>query len=111
LSSLYQLAEGAGRKQLSLFLYKVFTIWRYRTMLAEKKRMNLADIEAQSAFELPDREMMLIFVVINDVLNPDIDVRIPVKNNNIAVQICAAVELLDVDLLTSDLVCTIQQTQ
>ena len=79
-------------------------------MLAEKKKMSLADIEAQSAFELPDREMMLVTVVIANALNDVIDVN--VKNNNIALQTCAIVELINVKLLTADvLTCDIEQRQ
>ena len=80
-------------------------------MSAEKQRLSVADIEAQSAFELPDREMMLIVVVVNNVLN-DLTVSIPVKNNNIAVQVCAAVELINVELFDVDvLACDIEQRQ
>ena len=81
-------------------------------MLAEKMRPSAADIEAQSAFELPDREMMaLVTIIVTNVLT-DISIPIEVKNNNIAVQVCAVVEVINVELLTVDaLVCEIQQKQ
>ncbi len=63
-------------------------------MLLEKKALSLEDIEAQTALELPDREMMQIVVIIGDVLS-DNTIRIPVKNNNIAVQVCAIVNVLN----------------
>ena len=53
-------------------------------MLLEKKALSLEDIEAQTALELPDREMMQIVVVIGDVLS-DNEIRIDVRNNKIAV--------------------------
>jgi len=83
---------------------------RYSTMLAEKKRLSFTDIEAQAALELPDREMMLVTVVIANAFNDFIEVN--VKNNNIAVQVCAIVELINVELLTADvLTCEIEQNQ
>src|SRR5215210_648718 len=66
---------------------------RYSTMLAEKQRLSVADIEAQSAFELPDREMMLVTVVITNLLN-NLDIEVNVNNNKIAVQVCAIVEAI-----------------
>jgi hypothetical protein len=63
-------------------------------MVSEKKQLCVEDIEAQTALELPDRELMLVTVIVNvvDVLRDiDIDIPITVKNNNVAVQVCAAV--------------------
>lgn len=78
-------------------------------MQLEKKALNLEEIEAQSALELPDREMMLVTVVITNLLN-NLSVNVEVKNNNVAVQVCAVVELLSNRLLTTDqLTCDIQQ--
>jgi hypothetical protein len=59
-----------------------------------KKRLSLDDIEAQVALELPKREMMLITVVITNVLN-HLHVSVNVKNNNVAVQVCAIVSLIN----------------
>ena len=58
-------------------------------MLAEKKALSLEELEAQAAFELPDRDMMLVTIVITNVLN-NVTVDIDVRNIDIAAQICAA---------------------
>ena len=63
-------------------------------MLAEKKALSLDVLEAQTALELPDREMMQIIVVISNVLN-NTEIEIDVRNNNIAVQVCAIVNVLN----------------
>jgi hypothetical protein len=63
-------------------------------MLLEKKALSLEDIEAQTALELPDREMMQIVVVIKNVLN-NTTIDIDVRNNNVAVQVCAIVNVLN----------------
>ena len=64
-------------------------------MLLEKKALSLEDIEAQAALELPDREMMLVTVVITNILNNN-DINVEVNNNKVAVQVCAVVDLLNV---------------
>ena len=80
-------------------------------MLAEKKMLDLDVIETQSAVELPDRTLPLVTIVITNVLT-DISIPITVRNNNIAVQVCAAVELISAELLTVDsLTCEIDQRQ
>lgn len=76
-------------------------------MLLEKKRLGVEDLEAQTALELPDREMMVL-VIIGNSFNDFVEVN--VTNVNLAVQICAIVELINVELLTIDaLSCKIQQ--
>ncbi len=71
-------------------------------MLAEKKMLNLEEIEAQMALELPDREMLaLVTVVITDFLDVG-DITIQNININAAVQLCAQVIAVD-----SDVSCTI----
>ena len=78
-------------------------------MVLEKRQLSLEDIEAQTALELPDREMMLVTVVITNLLN-NLSVSIDVSNNQVAAQICAAVSLLDTILLAPEnLSCSIQQ--
>jgi len=77
-------------------------------MLAEKQRLSFADIEAQSAFELPDREMMLITVVITNVLN-HLSVDVDVTNVKVAVQICAAVNAINTIIAPTNLTCKIGQ--
>jgi len=77
-------------------------------MLLEKKRLTIEDLEAQAALELPERDMMaLVTVVITNVLN-NLSVDVDVKNNNVAVQVCAVVDLLNTAVGTN-LTCSIQQ--
>ena len=63
-------------------------------MLLEKKALSLDVLEAQTALELPDREMMQIVVVIGDVLSNDA-IDIDVRNNRIAVQVCALIDVIN----------------
>jgi len=76
-------------------------------MLLEKKALSLEEIEAQSALELPDREMMLVTIVITNLLN-NLSVEVDVRNNNVAVQVCAVINALNANIGT-DLTCDIQQ--
>jgi hypothetical protein len=81
---------------------------RYRTMLLEKKKLSFEEIEAQTALELPDREMLAL-VRIGNVLN-GLHIDVDVRDVNVAVQVCAIVEAISVQLLTVDkLTCTILQ--
>ena len=57
----------------------------------------------------PDNAAALITVVITNVLN-NLSVDVDVQNNNVAVQVCAAVELLNTTLVGRNrLTCEIQQ--
>ena len=78
-------------------------------MLMEKKTLSIMELEAQSAMELPNREMMLVTVVITNLLN-NLSIDIPVRNNNVAVQVCAAVTAIAV-LVATPLDCAIDQRQ
>ena len=64
-------------------------------MLNEKMQLSSADIDGQIALELPERETLaLVTVVITNLLNNNsVDVR--VTNNNVAVQVCAAVSAIN----------------
>ncbi len=55
--------------------------------MPEKKTLGAADLEAQTAFELPDREMMaLINIVVVDVLSGnDVNVQVPI---GVAANVC-----------------------
>jgi hypothetical protein len=77
-------------------------------MLSEKRKFSFVDVDAQSAFELPDREMMLITVVITNVLN-NLSVDVDVKNIKLAVQVCAAVNAINTILVGESLTCRIQK--
>ena len=63
-------------------------------MLLEKKALSLEEIEAQSALELPDREMMLVTVIIGEI-NALNDIEINVRDNRIAVQVCALIDVIN----------------
>ena len=78
--------------------------------LIEKKAVNLADLNAQAANELPKREMLaLVNVFITNVLN-NLTVSIPVQNNNVAVQVCAVVAALNTSLFSvPTLTCEVTQ--
>ena len=74
-----------------------------------KKMLTAEYLDAQSAMELPSREMLLVTVVITNLLN-NLSVDVDVRNINVAVQVCAVVEALNTELLSTDsLTCTIQQ--
>ena len=77
-------------------------------MLAEKTRLSVADLEAQAAFELPDREMMLVTVIITNLLN-NLSVDVDVTNNKVAVQVCAAVQAINTIIAPTVLTCDIDQ--
>ena len=67
----------------------------YEMLTSEKKTLTLADIDAQGAFELPSREtLQLISVTVTNVLN-NLHIDIPIQNNHVGVQICAAVTALN----------------
>lgn len=77
-------------------------------MLLEKKTLTLNDIEAETALVLPERNMMaLVTVIITNLLNGN-TVNVEVKNNNVAVQVCAVVTALST-LVATPLDCDIQQ--
>ena len=73
------------------------------------KRALTADyLDTQSVMELPNRDMLLVTVVITNLLN-NLSVDVDVRNINVAVQVCAAVEALSTSVLTVDsLTCDIQ---
>ena len=78
-------------------------------MLLEKEPLSLEELEAQAALELPSRDMMLVTIVITNVLN-NLSIDVDVRNNRVAVQVCAIVNLLNTILDGGDtLTCTIQQ--
>ena len=82
-----------------------------------KKAVTFDQLEAQSAFELPNREMLaLVTIILNNLLNNvTVNVPIEVKNNNIAVQVCAVVQALNVALIGqgagANIACAVGQNQ
>ena len=79
-------------------------------MLATDKRaLTIDDIDSQAGFELPARETMLVTIVITNVLN-NLSIDVDVKNNKVAVQVCAIVQALNTILApAASLTCDIQQ--
>ena len=74
-----------------------------------KNLMTMDRLDAETALELPNREMLLVTIVIGNLLSGN-DVEINVVNNKVAVQVCAIVELIDSDLLGGNtLDCDIRQ--
>ena len=71
-------------------------------MTLQKRMLTLEEIDSQSAFELPDRETMLVTIVITNVLN-NLTIDVDVRNVNVAAQICAQL------VATGNFQCEIQQ--
>jgi len=77
--------------------------------MSDKKLLTLDELESQTALELPDRELMaLVNVIITNVLN-NVFVSIPVQNNHVAVQVCAAVQAINTIIAPTSLTCTVGQ--
>jgi len=78
-------------------------------MLLEKQTLSMEELEDQAALELPNRDMMLVTVVITNLLN-NLSIDVDVRNNKVAVQVCAVVNVLNTILPTGNtLVCEIEQ--
>jgi hypothetical protein len=76
------------------------------TAIIGKPTLTPALIEAQSAIELPERQLLaLVTIVISNVLN---NLEIEVRNNNVAVQVCAVVQAITANNL-ANLTCEVQQ--
>jgi hypothetical protein len=63
----------------------------------KKMSLSVHELESQSAVELPDRDMLaLINIIVFDLIDGGVlnNLNIEVKNNNVAAQVCAAVDLL-----------------
>lgn len=58
--------------------------------MLEKKSLSLEVLEAQTAVELPDRELPLVTVILTNVLSGN-EVEIEVADNEVAAQVCAQV--------------------
>ena len=78
-------------------------------VMAAKKTLTLEDLESQTALELPERETPAL-VVIGCVALCVGEIRIVVQDIQAAVQICAAVEALNVGAL-AQLTCQVRQNQ
>jgi hypothetical protein len=63
-------------------------------MVTAKRAITSDVLSAQGAFELPQRQLLaLVTVVITNLLN-NLNVDVDVKNNNVAVQVCAVLGVL-----------------
>jgi hypothetical protein len=69
-----------------------------------KKTLNMAELDAQTAVELPDRDLMALVTIVIGNVNILRDVEITVRNVDVAAQICAAVVAAN-----TQLTCEIQQ--
>jgi hypothetical protein len=77
--------------------------------LTSKRPLTADVVNAQSTFELPERRLLaLVTVVITNLLN-NLSVDVDVRNNNVAVQVCAAVQALNTILVGQVLTCEIEQ--
>ena len=72
-------------------------------MMTHKQSLSLTDLDSQMAVELPNRDLMLVTIVITNLLNNN-TVEIDVRNIDVALQICA-VALAN----NSNVTCDIQQ--
>ena len=73
----------------------------------EKRTLTLTDLDAEAGFVLPPRETMLVTIVITNLLN-NLSIDVDVKNNKVAIQVCAVVTALSA-LVATPLRCDIQQ--
>jgi hypothetical protein len=76
-------------------------------MLLEKQTLSMEELEDQAALELPNRDMMLVTVVITNLLN-NLSIDVDVKNNNVAAQVCVIAGVL-AELTATPLSCEITQ--
>jgi hypothetical protein len=65
-------------------------------MLAEKKALSLEEIEAQTAFELPERATPVLVLLTCLVCIGNVTVRLRIEDVNVAAQVCAAVDAIQV---------------
>ena len=78
-------------------------------MMLQKQRLTMQAMDAQTAIELPHRHMLaLVNVTIRNVLN-GLHVKVNVNNNNVAVQVCAAVQAINGIIAPTRLTCRISQ--
>ncbi len=72
--------------------------------MLDKRTLTMEELDRQMAMELPQRDTMLVTVVITNVLN-DVTVSLTVEDVEVAAQICAAVLTVD-----TNVTCTIDQS-
>ena len=74
-----------------------------------KRTLSMEELEAQTALELPNREMPLVTLVLVDLIDIG-DVTVTVRNVNVAAQVCAALGGVLVDNSPPTLVCDLDIT-
>jgi hypothetical protein len=75
----------------------------------ESPALTIEELDSQLAVELPDREMLALVVIRNVSIANNNRLWVNVKNNNVAVQVCALVNAIDL-LTFNKLTCTIRQS-
>ena len=65
-------------------------------MLAEKKMLSLEALEAQTALELPERETPVLLLITCLVCIGNVNIRLRIEDVNVAAQVCAAVDAIQV---------------
>ena len=71
--------------------------------MSQKQLLTQADLDAQMGLELPNRDLMLVTVVITNLLNNN-TIEIDVRNVKVAAQICAAILAVQ-----TNVTCEVQQ--
>jgi hypothetical protein len=82
---------------------------REKMAVLEKRPLTSEVLEAQTAFELPDRESLLVTVLIGCVVCTG-DITIDVRNVGIAAAICAQVNVINNLAGEQVLTCDVQET-
>jgi hypothetical protein len=77
--------------------------------MMESPALTIEELDSELAVELPDREMLALVVIRNVSIASNNNLWVNVKNNNVAVQVCALVNAIDL-LTFNKLTCTIKQS-
>jgi hypothetical protein len=97
----------AGKRGLSGLGPKVLMACsRRRNAMPEP--LAIEELDAQVVAELPDREMLTLVVIRNLSILSNNRLNVTVRNNEVAVQVCALVNAIDA-LTVNNLVCRIRQ--
>jgi hypothetical protein len=78
----------------------------------EKKALSFEELEAQTALELPERESPVLVVLTCLVCVGRVNIPINIEDVNVAAQVCAAVDAIQVNVLsvpTDAFACEIRQ--
>lgn len=81
--------------------------------MLEKTPITVEELGREAALELPERDMMaLINIIVFDVVDGGVlnNLSIEVKNNNVGVQVCAAIAALSA-VPSIEVACTLDQSR